>query len=82
MRTKRELEEARRVRAGVIGLLECCRCMYPLEHYETESHHAENCPSHAMTLSARRVESRAAFLQIGVDADLADAEKLLDDVPF
>lgn len=69
MSTKRELENARRVRAGVIGLLECCRCTYPLEHHETETGHDERCPSHGMTLSARAVSSRAGYLEVAFDID-------------
>lgn len=47
-----DLEAAHRVRAGVIGLLECCRCTYPTEQHDTATRHALECPSHHMTLSA------------------------------
>lgn len=45
--------EAHRTRAGLIGLLECCRCTYPLVRHATATEHDERCPAHAMTLSAR-----------------------------
>lgn len=67
---------AQRVRAGVIGLLECCRCTYPVEHHETVSGHDEGCPAHGMTISARAV-SKAGFFMVALDvetpSDVVDA---------
>lgn len=54
---------ANSARAGVIGLLSCCRCLYPIHHYETETMHDEACPAHAMTLSARGTSSQ--IVQVG-----------------
>lgn len=62
-------DEARRIRAGVIGALECCRCLYPRQHYETETMHAEDCPAHAMTLSARAAGSTSAWFVVSLDID-------------
>jgi len=55
--TKPSLEAALRERPMIIGLLECCRCTYPLETHATETKHAEHCPAHAITLSARAARS-------------------------
>lgn len=67
--TKAELEGARRVRAGVIGLLACCRCTYPVDQHETETGHARECPAHGMTMSARATGAQDAYLQLGFDLD-------------
>lgn len=49
---KRDRDEAFRVRAGAIGLLQCCLCDYPLRQHATATFHDESCPAHAMGLSA------------------------------
>lgn len=54
---------ASQVRAGVIGLLQSCRCLYPIHHYPTETLHDVACPAHAMTLSARAASSE--LMQVG-----------------
>lgn len=49
--SKRErLDAAFRVRAGTIGLLSCCNCLYPLEPAMTATGHAETCQAHAWGL--------------------------------
>jgi hypothetical protein len=53
MSRRNELEAARRVRAGMIGVLESCRCTYPMERHPTSTEHDDACPAHWMTLSAR-----------------------------
>lgn len=64
MPTRRELDAARRARAGVIGLLECCRCTYGTEAhtFTTESGHDEDCPAHAMTMSARAARQVSGYM--------------------
>lgn len=66
--------QAYATRAGVIGLLQCCRCLYPLVHSETETGHDEACPAHAMTLSARAgAGSVAGWYQVSLDIDTPPA---------
>lgn len=66
-RKTREL--AHRLRAGIIGLLECCRCTYPLVHHETTTGHEKTCPSHGMTLSARSASTSAGYFVAALDID-------------
>lgn len=67
--TKQQLALARRVRMGIVGMLECCRCLYPLEHYETESMHAEECPAHQVVMSARAAGAPSGWLDVAFDID-------------
>jgi hypothetical protein len=50
--------QAHAARAGIIGLLECCRCSFPVERAATDTEHDELCPAHGMTLSARAAGAR------------------------
>lgn len=70
---------AQRVRAGVIGLLQCCRCLYPIHRYETSTMHDEACPAHGMVLSARAVSLEssppaqvAGWMLACIDVDAPD----------
>ncbi len=49
---RERLDRAHRIRAGSIGLLACCSCMYPIERYATSSFHDKACPAHVMVRSA------------------------------
>lgn len=44
--------EAFAVRAGAIGVLECCECPFPVKPAATKTGHALTCQAHGMTLSA------------------------------
>jgi hypothetical protein len=44
--------EAFSVRAGAIGLLECCECAFPTRLADTDTGHEMTCQAHGMTLSA------------------------------
>lgn len=56
MKRNELLAVARRTRAGMIGIIECCRCSYPLECHPTSTEHHEACQAHWMTLSARAAQ--------------------------
>jgi hypothetical protein len=49
-RTKELMALAYRERAGLIGLLGSCICLYPLEKEPTSSGHSEFCPAHRMQI--------------------------------
>lgn len=57
----KESDKAHRARKGIIGMLECCRCLYPLRRYATSTEHDEACPTHRMTLSARMAGPRDEY---------------------
>jgi hypothetical protein len=54
---KATMLEAFRVRAATIGELQSCLCCYPLQVADTESHHPEWCPSHALYKSSERAKA-------------------------
>ena len=60
-------------RECVIGILQCCRCLYPLRHYTTETLHDDACPAHTMLLSARSAGSElvqvGGWLEVSLDID-------------
>lgn len=59
LRSRRRMDAAFRLRAGMIGVLQSCLCDYPLEAYPTSSGHHAGCPSHALHESIVRAgESR------------------------
>jgi hypothetical protein len=68
----RERERAFRLRKGVIGLLECCTCGYPIAEFTSATGHDENCQAHAMTLSARAAGRDSGFAWVSVDEDAAE----------
>ena len=41
-------EAAYRRRMGMVGVLSCCVCLYPLEMESTQTGHSPFCPAHAM----------------------------------
>lgn len=66
---RRELEEAFRRRAGVIGALQSCLCTYPFVNAEASrsTGHAPWCPAHAM-LEFLQARERADLTR-GLHAD-------------
>lgn len=59
-KAKLELERAFRMRAGVIGELQSCLCMYPLQLAPTSTLHADTCPAHFTRLEHERLEAQRA----------------------
>lgn len=52
-------EAAYRERAGIIGVLQSCLCAMPLRRAETDSGHADWCPSTALLASQREASKRS-----------------------
>lgn len=50
---RKQLDLARRQRAGIIGTLTMCRCTYPSERHLTASGHDEECPAHINSVAQR-----------------------------
>ncbi len=56
LKGRKRLDAAHRLRAGMIGVMACCLCDYPLEVYDTKSGHTEACPAHAVALSLQHAK--------------------------
>ncbi|HEY1813034.1 MAG TPA: hypothetical protein VGG74_11875 [Kofleriaceae bacterium] len=54
----KDLRRAFQYRAGVIGMLSCCICGYPVTRYETPTLHRDGCPAAAHIESQREVARR------------------------
>lgn len=55
--TRKQLDQARRLRCRAIALLETCLCCYPMAKFDTESEHAPWCPSEGMFQSLKRIDT-------------------------
>lgn len=48
----RQEDAAYRARMGIVGALQSCACLYPIERAPTKTEHDEYCPAHRMLLTS------------------------------
>jgi hypothetical protein len=76
MKKPKTTDLAKRARACVIGIFECCTCAFPIEKYNTATGHRlastpkETCPAHIMIeqaqAAARSMEPPMDEITLGV----------------